>query len=188
MRQLLAQYVMTWDPQWLCFIIGLTLNSYTLILIVWPRSVVTVRVLSCGSVLVLQFQKAPGNSKLISSRSILFIELLSLAEGGSKLSSLRIQPFLIHSFPAHWMDVFAERSRRRLYPQATGYESVIGRSEKLGRIDWSQVSVLQDHALSVLYFLPFFIYNFYLFICLCISVFFSYVLLTQGRTQICPLG
>ena len=73
----------------------------------------------CGSVLVLQFQKAPDNSKLISSRSILFIELLSLAEGGSKLSSLRIQPFLIHSFPAHWMDVSADSSRRRLYSQAT---------------------------------------------------------------------
>ena len=81
-------------------------------------------VLSCGSVLVLQFQKAPGNSKLISSRSILFFELLSLAEGGSKLSSLRIQPFLIHSFPAHWMDVFAECFRRRLYSQATNYWKV----------------------------------------------------------------
>ena len=186
MRQLLPQYVMTWDPQWLCFIIGLTLNSYTLILIVCRRSVVTLRVLSRGSVLVLQVQKAPGNSKLISSRSILFFELLSLADGGSKLSSLRIQPFLIHSFPAHWMDVFAERSRRRLYPQATN--QLLGGSEKLRRIGWSQVSVPQDHPLSVLYFLPFFIYNFYLFICLHISVFFSCVLLTRGRTQICPLG
>ena len=169
MRQLLAQYVMTWDPQWLCFIIGLTLNSYTLILIVCPRSVVTLRVLSCGSVLVLQFQKAPDNSKLISSSSILSIALLSLAEGGSKLSSLRIQPFLIHSFPAQWMDQFP--------PNVSGGGSIrrlriIGRSEKLRRIDWWQVSVLQDNPLSVLYFLPFFIYNFYLFICLCISVFF----------------
>ena len=182
MRQLLAQYVMTWNPQWLCFIIGLTLNSYTLILIVWPRSVVTLSVLSWGSVLVLQFQKARGNSKLISSRSILFIELLSLAEGGSKLSSLRIQPFLIHSFPAHWIHV----QFRWTFPAAAvsaGYESVIGRPEKLRRIDWSQVSVPQDHPLSVLYFLPFFIYNFYLFICLHISVFFSCVLLYAGSNS-----
>ena len=189
MRQLLAQYVMTWNPQWLCFIIGLTLNSYTLILIVCPRSVVTLRVLSCGSVLVLQFQKAPGNSKLISSRSILFFELLSLAEGGSKLSSLRIQPFLIHSFPAHWMLV----QFRWTFPAAAvsaGHESVIGRSEKLRRIDWSQVSVPQDHPLSVLCFLPFlFIIFIYLFVYVFQFSFRAYTYsFTRGRTQICPLG
>ena len=85
---------------------------------------VTLRVLSSGSVLVLHFQKAPDNSKLISSSSILSIVLLSLEEGGSKLSSLRIQPFLIHSFPAQWMDVSAECFRRRLYSQATNYWEV----------------------------------------------------------------
>ena len=186
MRQLLAQYVMTWNPQWLCFIIGLTLNSYTLILIVCPRSVVTLRVLSCGSVLVLQFQKAPGNSKLISSRSILSFELLSLAEGGSKLSSLRIQPFLIHSFAAHWMDVLAECFRRRCIRRLR----IIGRSEKLRRIDWWQVSVLQDHTLSVLCFLPFlFIIFIYLFVYVFQFSFRTYTYsFTRGRTQICPLG
>ena len=132
-----------------CTTVGVWICLYVrwLILIVWPRSVVTLRVLSSGSVLVLHFQKAPDNSKLISSSSILSIALLSLAEGGSKLSSLRIQPFLIHSFPAQWMDVSAERFRRPLYSQATNY----WRSEKLRRIDWWQVSVPQDTPLSVLF-------------------------------------
>ena len=109
-----------------CTTVGVWICLYVrwLILIVWPRSVVTLRVLSSGSVLVLHFQKAPDNSKLISSSSILSIVLLSLEEGGSKLSSLRIQPFLIHSFPAQWMDVSAECFRRRLYSQATNYWEV----------------------------------------------------------------
>ena len=184
MRQLLAQYVMTLDPQWLCFIIGLTLNSYTLILIVCRRSVVTLRVLSCGSVLVLQVLKAPGNSKLISSRSILFSSYCHWQTAVPNCLACEYSRFSFIHFPhSEWMfppNVSGGGCIRRL--------RIIGRSEKLRRIDWWQVSVPQDNPLSVLYFLPFFIYNFYLFICLRISVFFSCVLLTRGRTQICPLG
>ena len=84
------------SPPPLCTTVGVWICLYVqrLILIVWPRSVVTV------------------------------FELLSLAEGGSKLSSLRIQPFLILSFPAQWMDVSAECFRWRLYSQATNYWEV----------------------------------------------------------------
>ena len=156
MRQLLAQYVMTMVPQWLCFIVGLTLNSYTLILIVWPRSVVTVRVFSCGSVLVLQFQKAPNNSKLISSSSICYwqeVVLTCLACEYNRFSIIHF-PHIEWMFPLNVPGGGCIRSLR-----------IIGRSEKLRRIDWWQVSVLQDNPLSVLCFLPFlFIIFIYLFV------------------------
>ena len=146
----------------------------------------TLRVLSCGSVLVLQVLKAPGNSKLISSRSILFSSYCHWQTAVPNCLACEYSRFSFIHFPhIEWMfslNVPGGGCIRRL---RISYWEV--RKTKKDRL-MTGYSVPQDNPLSILYFLPFFIYNFYLFICLRISVFFSCVLLTRGRTQICPLG
>ena len=134
-----------------CTTVGVWICLYVrwLTLIVWPRSVVTLRVLSSGSVLVLHNSKRLLTILNSFHRAQYFpSRYCHWQKAVPNCLACEYSRFLFIHFPhSEWMfppNVSGGGCIRRL--------RIIGRSEKLRRIDWWQVSVLQDNPLSVLFF------------------------------------